>query len=178
MEFSNFQQYQLSSDKEIKPFKCSDEDLNGFLFEDAKKYQSELMAVTYLIEDSVCNKTVAYYSLLADKISFNSEEKTKWNKLNRNIPNNKRRKSYPALKIGRLAVNSEYAGNGIGSMIIQNIKYAFTSVKRLGCRFLTVDALQSAIPFYKKCGFEFFTENDCDDETRLMFFDLKNFAQK
>lgn len=121
------------------------------------------------------NKTAAYYSLLADKIIFNPDEKGVWNKLNRNIPNPKRRRSYPAIKIGRLAVSEEFSGNGLGTFILDNIKYAFTNVKRLGCRFITVDALSSAVHFYEKNGFQFFTEQDKDDDTRLMFFDLKNF---
>lgn len=169
-------QYQLSADTIIKPFHCTDQDLNGFLSDDAKRYQAELMAVTYLIEDTSQDVVVAYYSLLADKISFNPEEKAIWNKINRNIPNNKRRKNYPAVKIGRLAVNENYAGCGVGTMIVRNIMYTFTQVKRLGCRFITVDALRSALSFYEKCGFKFFTEEDKDDETRLMFFDLKNFT--
>lgn len=133
------------------------------------------MAVTYLLEDIKEDITVAYFSLLADKISFNPEEKSVWNKLNRSIPNSKRRRSYPAVKIGRLAVSEKYAGKGVGTFVLDSIKYAFTTVKRLGCRFLTVDALHSAIPFYEKNGFQFFTELDEDDETRLMFYDLKNF---
>lgn len=133
------------------------------------------MAVTYLIENKEQDLTVAYFSLLADKITFNPEEKSVWNKLNRNIPNSKRRRNYPALKIGRLAVNEKYAGTGIGTFVLDSIKYAFTSVKRLGCRFLTVDALSSVTRFYEKNGFQFFTELDKDDETRLMFYDLKNF---
>lgn len=176
MDFSKLIQLQLTSDTVIKPFKCTDEDLNGFLFEDAKHFQKELLAVTYLLEDTIENVTVAYFSLLADKISFNPEEKSVWNKLNRHIPNPKRRKSYPAVKIGRLAVNEKYGGNGVGTFILDNIKYAFTTTKRLGCRFLTVDALNSAIPFYEKNGFRFFTESDKDDETRLMFYDLINFV--
>ena len=175
MFFSRLSQIQLSSDTIIKPFKCSEEDLNNFLFEDAKHFQRELMAVTYLIEDHELNLTVAYFSLLADKIIFNPEEKATWNKLNRKIPNSKRRKSYPALKIGRLAVNEEYTGTGVGTFILDSIKYAFTSVKRLGCRFITVDALTSATSFYEKNGFRFFTELDKEDETRLMFYDLKSF---
>jgi len=159
----------------IKPFKCAEDDLNGFLFDDAKHFQKELMAVTYLIEDRKHDLTVAYFSLLADKITFNPEEKSVWNRLNRNIPNSKRRRNYPALKIGRLAVNEKYVGTGVGTFVLDSIKYAFTSVKRLGCRFLTVDALSSAIKFYEKNGFQFFTELDKNDETRLMFYDLKNF---
>lgn len=175
IDFSNLVQVQLSSDTVIKPFKCAEDDLNGFLFDDAKHFHNELMAVTYLIESVKDNVTVAYFSLLADKISFNPTEKTVWNRLNRNIPNPKRRKSYPALKIGRLAVHQDFEGMGIGTFVLDNIKYAFTSVKRLGCRFITVDALTSAVPFYEKNGFRFFTEADEGDDTRLMFFDLKTF---
>ncbi|MBO5181659.1 MAG: GNAT family N-acetyltransferase [Paraprevotella sp.] len=174
MDFSNLVQIQLSPQTIIKLFKCAEEDLNSFLFEDAKHFQKELMAVTYLIEDVREEVTVAYFSLLADKISFNPDEKSVWNKLNRNIPNSKRRRNYPAVKLGRLAVNERYAGEGIGTFILDSIKYAFTTVKRLGCRFLTVDALNSATSFYEKNGFQFFTELDKNDETRLMFYDLKN----
>ena len=113
--------------------------------------------------------------MLADKIIFNPDEKGVWNKLNRNIPNSKRRRSYPAVKVGRLAVNEEYSGQGLGTFILDNIKYAFSNVKRLGCRFITVDALKTAVSFYERNGFQCITESDKDDETRLMFFDLKNF---
>ncbi len=176
MDFSKFVQIQLTSDTEIKAFKCVEDDLNAFLFDDAKHFQKELMAVTFLIEDLQEDVTVAYFSLLADKITFNSEEKSVWNRLNRNIPNPKRRRNYPAVKIGRLAVNEIYAGKGVGTFVLDSIKYAFTTAKRLGCRFLTVDALKTASLFYKKNGFEFFTDLDKDEDTRLMFYDLKNFC--
>ncbi|MDE6239310.1 MAG: GNAT family N-acetyltransferase, partial [Muribaculaceae bacterium] len=111
--------------------------MTEFLFEDAKHFQRELMAVTYLLEYIEHNRTAAYFSLLADKITFNPDEKGIWNRLNRNIPNSKRRRSYPAVKIGRLAVNEEYSGEGVGTFILDNIKYAFSNVRRLGCRFIT-----------------------------------------
>lgn len=133
------------------------------------------MAVTYLLESVEDNATVAYYSLLSDKISFIPGDKSVWNKLNRNIPNPKRRRSYPAVKIGRLAVNEVYTGCGIGTFVLDNIKYALTSIRRIGCRFITVDALDSATSFYEKNGFRFFTESDAGEDTRLMFYDLKNF---
>lgn len=175
MDFSKLRQLQLSDDSDIKSFKCADSDLTEFLFDDARHFQRELMAVTYLLEYMEDNKTAAYFSLLADKITFNPDEKGIWNRLNRNIPNTKRRRSYPAVKVGRLAVNEEYSGQGLGTFILDNIKYAFSNVKRIGCRFITVDALKSAVPFYELNGFQFITETDKDDETRLMFFDLKTF---
>ncbi|MDO5770969.1 MAG: GNAT family N-acetyltransferase [Bacteroidales bacterium] len=175
MNRENLRLYKLSLDTIIKPFKCSEQELNGFLFEDAKRFQTELMAVTYIFEDIEADVTAAYYSLLADKISFNPEEKRMWNRINRKIPNSKRRRTYPAVKIGRLAVDERYASCGLGTDIITQIKYALTETRRIGCRFLTVDALSSAIPFYEKNGFLFFSESDKDEETRLMFYDLKNF---
>ncbi len=175
IDYNNLRQSQLNEDSDIKPFKCADADLNEFLFEDAKHFQKELMAVTYIIEYVDRNHTVAYFSLLADKITFNPEEKGVWNRFNRNIPNSKRRRSYPAVKVGRLAVNEDYSRQGIGTFILDNIKYIFSNVKRLGCRFITVDALKVATPFYERNGFQFITNSDKDDETRLMFFDLKNF---
>lgn len=175
IDFNKLRQFQLTENFDIKSFKCADDDLNNFLFDDAKHFQKELMAVTYLLEYVEQNKTVAYFSLLADKITFNPDEKGIWNNLNRNIPNPKRRRSYPAVKVGRLAVSEEYSGQGLGTFILDNIKYVFSNVKRIGCRFITVDALSTSVPFYEQNGFRFITESDKEDKTRLMFFDLKNF---
>lgn len=73
-------------------FDCGDPDLNDFLITDAKNYLRSMMALTYLLEDENENKTVAYYSLLNDKIVFDPDDKRFWNKLNRKIANDKRRK--------------------------------------------------------------------------------------
>ena len=59
--------------------------------------------------------------------------------------------------------------------LIDLVKLRFSDNNRTGCRFLTVDAHREAIGLYEKCGFSFFTEKDRDDETRLMYFDLKHF---
>ncbi len=39
-------------------------------------------------------------------------------------------------------------------------------------RFITVDAYQAAIPFYKKNGFIELTQKDQGEFTRLMYFDM------
>ena len=113
MDFSKFTFRQIETDTEIMSFDCGDDDLNDFLVSDAKNYLRAMMALTYLLEDNDESKTVAYYSLLNDKIVFDPDDKHFWNKLNRKISNKKRRKEYPAVKIGRLAVSKDYAGNQI-----------------------------------------------------------------
>lgn len=175
MDLSKFTFRQIEADTEIKSFDCGDADLNDFLICDAKNYLRAMMALTYLLEDNEANKTVAYYSLLNDKIVFVPEEKNFWNKLNRRISNNKRRKEYPAVKIGRLAVSKDYSGNNIGKAIILQVKHMFSIMRRSACRFITVDAYSAAVPFYEKCGFMFLSEKDKNSKTRAMYFDLYNF---
>ncbi|MBD5281422.1 MAG: GNAT family N-acetyltransferase [Bacteroides sp.] len=176
MDFSKFTFRQIETDTEIMSFDCGDDDLNDFLVSDAKNYLRAMMALTYLLEDNDESKTVAYYSLLNDKIVFDPDDKHFWNKLNRKISNKKRRKEYPAVKIGRLAVSKDYAGNRIGEAILLQIKHMFSTMRRSACRFITVDAYSAAIPFYEKCGFSFLSEKDKNSRTRAMYFDLINFG--
>ena len=156
----------------IKPFESADRDLNDFLQNDAKNYLKSMLAVTYLYE--VDNETVAYFTLSNDNLTRNDEEKSQWNKINRSIPNEKRRRTYPAVKIGRLAVSENFSGFGIGSKMIGTVITMYLEQQqRAGCRFVAVDAYRNAIPFYQKNDFKFLTEKDKDEETRAMYFDLK-----
>lgn len=113
--------------------------------------------------------------MLNDKIVFDPEEKKLWNRLNRRVANSKRRKEYPAVKIGRLAISKDYAGKQIGRAILLQVKHIFATMRRSACRFITVDAYAAAVPFYEKCGFMFLSEKDKHSPTRAMYFDLINF---
>ena len=175
MNLSYFNFPPLRQETEILPFACGDSDLKSFLFDDEKKYLDDLMAVTYLFTDSSKQKTVAYFTLLNDKVSYDPEEHSLWNKINRRIANNKRRKSYPSVKIGRLAVSKDYGNQGVGRAVLDFVKHAFTNGNRTGCRFITVDAYAAVTDFYAKNNFNFFTAKDRNEVTRLMFFDLKPF---
>lgn len=167
----------------IKPFDCGDSDLNGFLLEsnedvpNATQHTKQLLAVTYIIEDIEAGKTVAYFSLLHDRIERNLADKTIWNRLSRQIPNAKRRRSYPAIKIGRLAVSEEYKGHGFGSKILGLVKQWYSSDNRAGCRYITVDALRSAVDFYQQNHFERLISSDDEEDTVLMYYDLKRFSE-
>ncbi len=52
------------------------------------------------------------------------------------------------------------------------IKSYFVNDNKTGCRFLTVDAYADAVPFYIKNGFAPLNDDDKDDSTRLLYFDL------
>ncbi|MBN2035650.1 MAG: GNAT family N-acetyltransferase [Chitinispirillaceae bacterium] len=169
----------LTLDTKIKPFDCGDSDLNGFLFDDAHDYLKELFAVTYLWEYG--DDTVAFFSVSNDRIVFNEKtiSKTEWNRFERKIPNLKRGKDNPAVKIGRLGVNQKYQNQKIGTELLTYIKHLFLDKNKTGCRFITVDAYnkEPVLSFYEKNGFIHLTENDKDAATKLMYFDLSRFAK-
>jgi GNAT superfamily N-acetyltransferase len=168
----NLKLARLDESTVIQPFECEDQDLNDFLMNDAKNYLKSLLAVTYLYQTE--REIVAYFSLSNDNLSRNDEEKALWNKINRIIPNDKRRRTYPAIKIGRLAVSKKYAGMGLGSLILLTVREMYIKEQRSGCRFITVDAYRNALSFYEKNDFKFLTNQDQDDITRAMYFDLKS----
>lgn len=125
-------------------FNCGDEDLNEFFLKDSIEATSQLVAVTYAWV--VNSKTVGFLSLSND-----------------------------AVKIGRLATTVALQGSGVGTEILDYLKYWFTDNNKTGCRFIVVDAYNNdkTINFYLKNGFSFSIENDSEDKTKLMFFDLK-----
>ena len=167
---------ELTPESNLEAFKCADGDLNDFLMDEAKDYETELLAKTYLVVNEENGDLIAYFSLLNDTVRLEDTDKSTANRINRKIPNSKRRRHYPALKIGRLAVDTRYARMGFGELILTTICMMFRHNNRTGCRFLTVDALASATGFYQAKGnFRFFTDADKDDDTRLMYFDLKDF---
>jgi hypothetical protein len=169
----------MASDVEIGDFDCGDADLNEFLLEDAKTYLAELLAVTYLVMDA--KRAAAFFSLSNDKLTCVPDEdgtKTTWNRLQRSIPNRKRRRSYPAVKIGRLGVCAHMQRGGLGRQILDWLKILFLTANRTGCRFITVDAYNNpqTLAFYERNDFRFLTPADAKADTRQMYFDLKPFA--
>ena len=163
----------LDFDTEIKPFESSNSDLNDFLLNDAKNYLNQRLAVSYILETET--ETIAYFCLSNDVVLRSLADKTGWKKIKKNIPNAKMRSSYPAIKIGRLAVSQKYEGYGFGRFIIRTVREKFASEnQQTGCRFIVVDAKKDAMDFYTKNKFEFLTSEDKDDNTRLMYLDLNS----
>jgi len=131
------------------------------------------MSVTYAV--MVDGKAAGYFSLLNDRIVSADCPKNLINRLRRLIPNNKRHFTYPAVKVGRLAVAVEYQGMGLGRSIIDFLKGWFTIGNKTGCRFITVDSYSDSADFYERCGFIHLQEKDQNSKTRLMYFDLYKF---
>ena len=166
----------LQSDNTIKQFDCGDSDLNDFILRRAPEFQKHLLSVSYACVDvDDASKVYAYCSLANDKVALDDfKDKTEFNRFRKKqgFPNEKRLKSYPAVKLCRLGVDESAKGHQIGTTVLNYIKAMFVFENKTGCRFLTVDAYLDAVPFYVKNGFRFMNTDDDDPHTRLMFFDL------
>lgn len=162
----------------VKSFNCGDTDLNDFILCESPFYRKEKLAVTYVMEnDADINHehVAAFFSLSNDRISLSDfDSKTKYNRFSRRFNNHKRLKSYPAVKIARLGVDISLKGLGIGGKALDFIKRYFVADNKTGCRFITVDAYAAAVPFYLRNGFIPLNEEDIDESTRLLYFDLRD----
>ena len=99
----------LTPEYELTDFDCGDEQLNNFLFEDAKPSLELRVANTFILEDD--GRIAAYFCILIG---------SRWKKIRSNFPQSKQFRSYPTIKIGRFAV-SIGRPNCKGAPILQNL---------------------------------------------------------
>lgn len=113
----------LNEDHVFKPFDCGEEDLNEFLLLDAKDYLHRLMSVTYIIEND--ERTVAFFSVSNDRVAISDTDKATWRRIKKLFPHTKHRSDYPAVKIGRLGVDSEAE-----NLQVKGASFGMTSLTR------------------------------------------------
>lgn len=167
----------LTPDYPLTTFDCGDEDLNKFLLDDAKPSQELRIANTFILEADD-GRIAAYFCLLSDKVSKDEVIGSRWKKVRARFPKGKQFRSYPSVKIGRLAVSLDFRGQNVGSdMMDKLVKKLQGERNALAFRFITVDAYLSAVPFYEKNGFLHLTKKDEDEHTRLMYFDMMEITE-
>ena len=170
-----------------RPFSCGDKDLDDFFLYDAVKYERQLLGKSYCFRlDSDKRVVVCFFTLSNSSVEARNLPNSRKKKLTENIPHEKSLSSYPATLIGRLGVNEEFHGKGVGSELIEFIvKWMLDPVYKTACRYLTVDAYNTEIlKFYEKNGFKTLFSSDGQEKeyiglpqekelkTKLMYLDL------
>lgn len=179
--------------QQCKGFTCKDEDITEFFTQDYADYAYQLLGKSYCFvkpdtSEIVCAFTVANSSVKVDSLPSNLR-----NKLNRKIPNAKRRPQYPAVLVGQLAVSDLFSGHHVGDELLDFIKSWFIDpLNKTGCRYVIVDAVNhpKVFEYYQRNGFKFLFSSDGEEwtflynkgiepttpiepmKTRLMYFDL------
>lgn len=134
-------------------FDCGRDAQNAFLYSRAWRDSKAGVTVTHLL--FVKGILAGYVTLLADRIDLGSDEKLRavsW-------------RVVPAVKVGQLAIDHRFAGNGLGRWLIW---YAVALVKDfrrgVGCRLITLDAQPDLVPWYERQGF---SSNALEQQARL-----------
>jgi ribosomal protein S18 acetylase RimI-like enzyme len=139
--------------------------LSIFLKKSAHAHQAQHVSKTYVFTNPD-NKVVAYISLICAQIELSDQLIAV-----EDYPGN----AYPAVKIGKLAVDVAYRDLDLGTKLVElSLAIAKQNVQpHVGCRFLAVDSHQQAIPFYEKKGFRLLeTDQNKARAAPLMFIDL------
>lgn len=139
---------------DVSTFDCGDDDLNDFLRTDAYRYQADHLSFTRLV--FLKGELIGYITLLADCIILQTGEKKKALKEAR--ADHRAIVTFPAIKIGRLGIKTEYQRSGVGTHLLNytiGLVFRLNREMNVGCRFITLDAYPKSISWYQKKQFVF-----------------------
>lgn len=137
----------------IQNFDCGDEiSVELFLKEEALALHRLQTAITRLYFDNEDN-LVGYFTLHNDLVKLMKNQKEKYEeKFAWDLP---KYKFLPAVKLHYLGVDRRHRGKEFGEFLLgEVIQIALENSKKVGCNFITVEALWNSKTFYEKYGFK------------------------
>jgi len=155
----------------LKNFECEVPELNYYFQNNALDNENELISKNYVFIRKNDNFPCALFTISNAEIKSSIETDMV-------MSENCKYKSYPAVRIGRLAVHKEVSRQGIGSKLLLFIKIWFSLSNKTGCRYILVDSRKEAVVFYKKNGFEEYLGNETASKYPVLIFDLMPFRYK
>lgn len=137
----------LTGDHDRQGFDCGRQELNDWLRQVARQHQDKGLSKTFVaVREEAPTRICGYYALTLAELEPRHLPEAWRKKLPRRIP---------GVRLGRLAVDSQYQGKGLGELLLVN---ALTRAQRIyaeaGGIGLFVDALdEQAAGFYRSFGF-------------------------
>ena len=131
--------------KTRRRIKRHSKEMEDFLKQESLDEQAKGLNSTHLFIDEDTDKLVAYLSLCNDSIRLEIKERDELHLTYATVP---------AIKIARLAVDSQFQGLGLGKTLIEFAAYMSEKMRQIsGIVFLTLDCYAHRISFYKSIGF-------------------------
>ena len=151
----------LSADDDAGAFDCGNALLNDWLRDQAARSEGR-SARTYVVKDGA--RVAGYYSLATGGVRENVPRK-----IRQGLP-----RLVPVMVLGRLAIDLDYQGRGIGRGLLKDALLRTLQVSReVGLRALLVHAIDDeAKAFYAAHGFVEFPAG-----TRTLFLPLETIAR-
>jgi len=139
---------QLTKEHDVSNFDCfsgydEDLDLNDFIKNDALKQKEEGWNRTYVATEIGSKKVIGFFAIAQDSFRVKNDLKEEHGKPYWQIP---------AIKIGRLAVDKQYHGLGVGKFILSYaIGYITKEIyPKLGGLYITLDSYPHRVNWYKE----------------------------
>jgi len=156
---------------QVRRFSCGHPSLDAFLnTSEVEEYEQENLGRTSLVFYN--GELVAYYTISSDglRLEYIAAKKVAGSHVKRG---KEVVETIPSLKIGRLAVQSEWQNKGIGRLLIRRIA-AIALSGDSAVRLLIVNAKSGSIQFYRECGFRLTREvgHERGRRERTMYLDL------
>lgn len=135
----------------IKGFQCGKPHLDQFLTDAAFDFQVDRLANTWLVFHEDQPALVAYFTLSNDSVQLLAPEQYDLGLRGTDVP-----RSFPAVKIGRLAVDAALQGQGVGSAVMRlAVGKIVEGVMASAARMVVVDADNDPVvlTYYQRQGF-------------------------
>jgi len=136
---------------QIENFCCADQpDVEAFLKKNAIKYHEQNLAKTHLVFKS--RELIGYFSLFVDHVTV---PKGKRNAHGWELSALLDKQMFPSIRIHYLGIDVKYRKQGLGKLLLFLAIDTCMEVNELaGCTFVTVEALEGTVDFYKRHNFE------------------------
>lgn len=140
----------ISQGLDYSRFECGNPDFNDFIANEALADQKKGYSITYV--GIIGGKPAAFVTLIA--AAYRTED------FRAAGADGYRYRDIPAIKIARMATDTQFQGRGCGRTLID---YSFTVAlnvkKHVGCRLLITDALPERVNWYVQRGFSLTTDS-------------------
>lgn len=134
-------------------FKCGQDDLDRYLHSQATQDIKKRVATVFVLVDYPNSNVLAYYTLSSYSIELVELD----NALAKSLP---KYPLLPATLLGRLAVDVNYQGKGLGGVVLVDaLKRSLAATVQVASVAVVIDALnERAASFYQKYGFQQFKQ--------------------
>lgn len=146
-------------------FSSGSDPLDVFLKQFARQNAEGGLGAVFVLVDTSVHRIVGYYTL--------SSYLLQWNELPEDVTRRLPRYPVPAVLMGRLAVDSDYQGQGFGRhLLVDGLKKAYAHSRDVGALAVVVDAKDDAAKaFYLRYGF-----HELVDQPYKLFITMRTIA--
>lgn len=137
----------LNSQHDPKDFDCGNDDLNRWFAKVAKQHKDRGVSSTFVaISDNASSEILGFYAItVAELVKIDLPAQYR-----EHLP-----EKLPVFRVGRLAVSIRHQGQRIGESLLLDAIDRITRISQeVGGGGIVVNALPSAVDFFKHYGFE------------------------